>query len=331
MSQTLKRKIYAIKGDVEWAQALGVSLREGVGRFGWSSIDNGDLRRLQSRIDEAGWDDLNEHERDCFQGFLLDLNVGDWVIYINIPTKGYCTMARVTGPYYWEKLDRDFNHRFLVDPETVHEFDRNDSTVHPALSARLKLRGRYWRVNADAEFELLLSGQASQKPFLRRTPQDSATLLQAEIEPLLKQITARIQHTHPNYDLEKLLELIFRAMPRVLRVNRQGGAGDNGADLIVEYEGGLPIPALLTQHTCIVQAKSFTGEHWDTRAVEDIRRAFSKYPTAEVGLIVSTADASTPILDAAVEKLREETGKPVHLLIGADVARFILRFGAMSL
>jgi hypothetical protein len=105
-----------------------------------------------------------------------------------------------------------------------------------------------------------------------------------------------VQRIHPNYDLEALLELVFRAMPNVHKVVRQGGAGDYGADLLVEYESGLPIPALQTQHTCVVQAKSFTGEHWDTQAVADIRRAFERYPTADVGLIVSTAEASTPSL-----------------------------------
>ena len=56
----------------------------------------------------------------------------------------------------------------------------------------------------------------------------------------------------PNYGLEALLEIVFNNIPGVRNVTRQGGAGDHGADLIVEYEGGIPHPAFQTQHTCVV-------------------------------------------------------------------------------
>lgn len=140
-------------------------------------------------------------------------------------------------------------------------------------------------------------------------------------------MTQTVQRTHPNYDLEALVGSVFERVPGVRRVARQGGAGDGGADLLVEYESGMPVPALQSQHLCIVQVKSFVGEHSELRAVEDIRRAFVRYPNADMGLIVSTADASTPAFDEAIVKLREDTGKRVELLIGADVARFLLRFG----
>ena len=66
---------------------------------------------------------------------------------------------------------------------------------------------------------------------------------------------------------------------------------------------------------------------WDKRAVEDIRRAFDRYPAASMGLIVSTAHTTTPEVEEALEDSRKSSGKQVHLLIGSDVARFILRYG----
>ena len=69
-------------------------------------------------------------------------------------------------------------------------------------------------------------------------------------------------------------------------------------------------------------------EHWDTQAVDDIRRAFAAYPDAEAGLIVSTAARPGPTLADALAKLRSDTGKPVNLLIGEEVALFVLRYGA---
>ena len=99
----------------------------------------------------------------------------------------------------------------------------------------------------------------------------------------------------------------------------------------MDFEVGLPTPGLQKQVACVIQVKSFEGEHWDTKAVEDIRRAFDHYSEVEMGLIVSTATSSTEALEGALNKLREETGKSVSLLIGANVAAFLLRFGGQSL
>lgn len=319
--------IYALKGSSDWCNILS-SLQQGEGRFGWSYVKTADLRELKFRIDSNGWDSLSEEEQDCCQIFLLEFKVNDYVIYINVPEWGKCTVARVIGPYEWRFEDSDFNHRFPVDRESVFTFDRNSSSVHPALSARLKLQGRYWRIYLKDEFESLLktlkNGVLKETP---RTPKTNTNFLSSEIQPLLLSITQKIHHTHPNYALEHLLAETLKNIPGVKEVRHQGGAGDHGADIIVIFESGLPIPGLQKQRVCVIQVKSFEGEHWDTKAVHDIRRAFDHYPEAEMGLIVSTAIASAKTLDSELEKIREETGKPVSLLIGADVAAFLLKFG----
>ena len=76
-----------------------------------------------------------------------------------------------------------------------------------------------------------------------------------------------------------------------------------------------------------MQVKSFEGEHWDLGAVQDIRNAFQEYPEADEGVIISTASAPTADFDSALEDLRRDTGKPVSLLIGAEVAAFVLKNG----
>lgn len=327
--------VYALKVDPEWSAAVQNSLQEGVGRFGWSymkgeegqPLTSADLTMLKSRIALTGLSSLSRDDQARYQSFLLDLGRDDWVVYINVPEWGQCTVARVAGPYYWKLLGSDFNHCFSVDPESVRSFDRNAEIVHPALRARLKLQGRWWRIYAAQEFTALVSNLASGAVSKPSTALTDAALLSREIEPLLQEITSRVQRTHPNYGLERLLELVFKNIPGVRGVTRQGGAGDHGADLIVEFEGGIPHPALRTQHICVVQAKSYEGSHLDTQAVRDIERAFAMYPAADRGLIVSTANSSTKELDDAVEKLRQSSGKQVQLLIGADVARFILQFG----
>lgn len=131
--------IYALKVDDENAKMIRAALNEGEGRFGWSYTETADLRELKRRIEESGWDSLSKDEKDCYQSFLLELQPDDYVVYINVPNWGHCTLARVTKPYYWKWTDDDFNHRFGVDPASVQSFDRNDAVVHPALRARLKL------------------------------------------------------------------------------------------------------------------------------------------------------------------------------------------------
>ena len=83
--------IYALRGDEnnpECAAMLYSSLQEGEGRFGWSSIETGDLNKLKQRIEQDGWDSLSDDERECYQAFLLDIREGDYVIYINCPSGG---------------------------------------------------------------------------------------------------------------------------------------------------------------------------------------------------------------------------------------------------
>lgn len=320
--------IYALKVQNEWRSRIYKSLINGEGRFGWSYIQNADLRVLKLKITTNGLRSLSKEEKDCYQRFLLDIKVYDYVVYINVPEWGKCTIARVTGDYLWRYEDDDFNHRFPVDPDSVFTFDRNDAVVHPSLSARLKLQGRFWRIYLKKEFESLLLNLKQGLDGKQRTSQNNHDHLTKEIQPLLKKITEKIHHTHPNTDLESLIAAIFRKIPGVKEVQLNGGPGDHGADLIVDYESGLPVVGLNQQVKCVVQIKSFQGEHCDLQAVDDIRRAFEHYPDADIGLIISTANSSTDALDSALDDIRNDKsiGKPVSLLIGADLATFYLRF-----
>ncbi|MCX7787784.1 MAG: restriction endonuclease [Spirochaetes bacterium] len=321
--------IYAIKAaeDPHSKLLLFESLQKGEGRFGWSYIPEADMHELQKRVKNEGWDSLSEDEQNCYHEFLLEIKQGDYVIYINVPIWGQCSVAKVIGPYEWRYDEEDFNHRFKVDPSSVFTFDRNEAMIHPYLRARLKLRGRYWRIYAKKEFQELL--QAYQAGLLRGVPRSleyNLMFLEKNLEPVLQTVTEGIYKTHPNFELEELIATVFKKVPGVKEVERKSGRGDKGADIIIRFESGLPILGLLEQKTCIIQVKSYTGEQWDTRAVDDIKRAFQQYPEAEYGIIVSTG-LPTKTLEEEIEKLIEETGKTVSLLIGNDLAKFFLKYG----
>jgi hypothetical protein len=59
-------QIYALKGDPDTAKDVYASLKEGVGRFGWSyttddagnPLGDADLKRLKAKIEATGWTSL---------------------------------------------------------------------------------------------------------------------------------------------------------------------------------------------------------------------------------------------------------------------------------
>ena len=318
--------IYAIKAPEEIEDVNNVydSLIQGEARFGWSYIDTADQRKLTERVGRDGWDSLNEHEQKCYHEFLLRVSCGDYFIYVNAPEWGKCTLARVTGEYVWRYDDADFNHRFPVGRESVHTFKRNDAMVPTALCARLKLRGRWWTIYTAGDFDLLLRRLNEGTPPGPRSFASDLVDLQRKLKPSLSKIVATIQDTFPGKELERFVEKIFARVPGVKQVIRKEGRADRGADLIVTFEAG-SIPGLM--QTLVVQVKSYRGLLSETRAVEDIRRAFNEYPEAAMGLIVSTATSASDEFDRELDCLSEQTGKPVCLLIGDELAGFVLSHG----
>ena len=313
-------KIFALKApDAEDVKKIYRSLQGGEGRFGWSYAESADLRQLDERIRQNGWNSLSDEERDCYQHFLLSICPNDYVVYINVPSDGTCTAAKVTGCYEWRYEDDDFNHRFAIDASSVRVFDRNGAHVHPHLSRRLKLRGRWWRVYAEREFRSLLDKlEEGAVEHGTRTPEDYLAYLREGVKERLTPVAAEIQHTYPGKDLEELIAATFKRVPGVRQVEHMKGPADRGADLEVEIE---TIPPLVQK--LVVQVKSYEGEIGDTRAVEDIANTIDD---ADMGLIVSTATSVSAGFRDAMDKLKEERGKPVELLYESELAHFVLKY-----
>ena len=316
--------IYALKVDDGWPWLIRESLKNGEGRFGWSYVETANLHELRNLIATDGWNSLNNEEKDCYHELLLSLNSGDYVVYINVPEWGQCTLAEVTGTYFWRWADNDFNHRFPVDPKSVRSFDRNDAMVAPALRARLKLRGRCYRIYAEEEFRRLVETLPRGVQPAPRTLGNNLHDLTDEMKPSLSTVAEKIRHLPPNTDLESLVEQVFRRVPGVRSVTRQGGAGSRGADLVVELDFG-SIPELV--QTLVVQVQPHPGMLREPSAVDDIRRAFGAYD-ADMALIVSTATNHDPAVECQLDRLREDTMKPVAWLSGDELAAFFLQHGS---
>ena len=243
---------------------------------------------------------------------MLSLKSGGHVVYINVPDWGQCASARVTGNYLWRWVDNDFNHRFPVDPNSVYAFDRNDAMVAPALRERLKLRGRCYRIQMEEEFERLVDALRHGVESAPRTLGDSPHDLSDEMKPSLAAVTEKIRNKHTNAHLGRLVEQVFRRVPWVRSVTRQGGAGDPGAALVVELELG-SISQLV--QTLVVKVTSCQGTLSDALVVSDNCRALGAYD-ADMVLIVSPAISWDPTVERELDRLREDTMKPVALLAG---------------
>ena len=326
-------QIHVLKTDCEeneyWKPRIYDSLKNGTGRFAWSYIENGDLHFLKDKIEKGGYESLSGDEKKCWSAnFLLNIQKGDYLVYLNLPKWGLCTIAKVKDAYKWDKWDTDFNHAIPVEGETVREFDRNDKDVHPALSERLKLRGRWYRIYLRAEFEDLLvklkKGILSGKHASR---DDRLNLLVKDMEPFLENISKDMQFTHPKKRLEELVEYILRKIPNVCNVERKQGRADFGADIIFEYKTGIPFGGLQKLERCAVQVKSYEGDLDYKEALHDLRKAFNIDDSFTSGLIISTALKMTNEFAEELETLSNEFRKQIGVLIGKELAQWFIKYG----
>jgi hypothetical protein len=314
----------------EYIEYVSNSVKAGVSRFGWSWFDSADLNSLKNK----NWEDMSNDEKVVWSksSFLLDIQKNDWVVHINCPEWGRCLAAKVTAPYTFDNSlsEGDFRHRIDIDTESVIEFDRNDPNVHPIVSKKLKLRGRFWRIYCEDEFfesiknlkegNIELHGESRGIFFLKK-----------ELSTPLKKITELIHKNHDGKNLERFIAEVFRKVPFVENVidNGFGWGTDYGADLIVEYRSGLPVNGLEKIEKVVIQIKSYNGEHWETHAVEQIKEAINQYE-ADAGMLITTA-IKTERIQEAIDKLSLDIEKPVALLAGEDVARFVMKYYADEL
>ena len=332
--------IWALKGPspndydqeeyTEVLKFLSSSIRKGVSRFGWGYIDTADLTKLQDKT----WQEMNYKEQNCWSkaNFLLEVEKGDWVVHINLPYWGACFAGQVIEEYSFEQTDNevsDYRHTLKLDPTTIIEFERNDDEVLPIISSRLKLQGRYWTIQYVDEFLQTINNIKAEALGKKESESVGVFYLKQDLSPLLKSITDKIQKAHPAGKLESFIAEVLRKVPNVINVSEHGkhkGWGtDNGADLIVTYKSGLSFSNLEKEEKLVVQVKSYTGQHWETNAVEQIEDALTEFEAA-TGLIITTAQ-STENLEKAVEALSSKLNKPIGLIAGEGVAKFVLKYG----
>ncbi|MCC5917953.1 MAG: restriction endonuclease [Cryomorphaceae bacterium] len=257
---------------------------------------------------------------------LLRVQKGDWIVHVNMPAYGKCVAVQTTGTYQFDAgIDchwgKDFHNHFPVDVSTIIEFDRNDPNILPSVN--LAPRRRAQKVLQVRDFlqsiANLKSGQFDDMDPAER----NITHLRGKVTELLPAITKQIHEMNKSKAFERFLQRIFEGMPNTISIqNGFGWKTDHGADLIVEFENPIVNVNLTTK--LVVQAKSFTGKHHDTHAVDQIEIGINEYE-ADAGLLITTGK-ETEALEEYIREKSEQMGKTIDLIAGDEVARFVLRY-----
>lgn len=257
---------------------------------------------------------------------LLRVRKGDWIVHVNMPKYGKCVAVRAAGEYQFDQgiacsWGLDFNNYFPIEEESFIEFDRNDPNI--ISSVNLAPRRRAQKVLQVNDFLKSLDNLKEGKYDAVNQKEKSLTHLQEKFSELLPQITTQIQEMNRSKEFERFLQRIFENMPNTISIqNGFGWKSDHGADLIVEFEN--PIVNVNVTTKLIVQAKSYWGQHADTKAIDQIVTGINKY-NADAGLLITTA-RETERLEKYIRAKSEEMEKTIDLIAGDDVAKSVLRY-----
>ena len=259
-------------------------------------------------------------------GFLLDIRSGDWIVHVNLPEYGRCVAVQVTGEYGFDgglscSWGHDFCNYLPVDPSTITEFSRNDPNVLPSVNLKPMRRGQ--RVRKVDDFLASLENLRHSRYDSHATGAKGVIHLRERVnQEILPRLTRAIQEMNKGKEFEKFLHEVFRQMPHTVSIkNGFGWRTDHGADLIVDFQN--PVAGVTLNTRLVVQAKSFTGDHHDLHAVDQIVEGMEKYK-ADGGLLITTGNA-TEALEAYVLSQSEATGRTIDLIAGAEVGRFVMR------
>jgi hypothetical protein len=286
------------------------SIKKGKSRFGWGSKDKDNLR-----------DKWNGK-----QGFLLSIKKDDWIVHVNSPEWGKCVAVQVLGEYEFDEGVQcdwgvDFRHVIPVNAETIVEFKRRNNNILPTVN--LNPRQRYHRVHAVNDF--LQSIENFKKGGVQLSDGETKEIyhLKKKTNETLQQITNLIHNTHRGKELERFFAQVFRKIHNVVDVNENGFGykTDNGADLILTTQ--VSIASIEFENKIVVQLKSFVGSHYELSAIDQVVTGI-KYYNADAGIIITTA-RKTEELETEIQKRSDEIDKPIDLIAGDDVAKFVIK------
>lgn len=299
--------------------------------------DEGDRKVVYDEIGRGrsrfGMWDQQISLRDEYYGknrLLLEIRPGDWIVHINMPEYGKCVAVQAAGEYQFDvgltcpDGRTDFNNVIPNRPETIVEFDRRDPNVVPSIN--LGPMKRIQRVYQVGDFLFSLENLRQNKYGGVALADRASVHLQDRVKGMLSEITKAIHEMNKSKEFERFLQKVFSSVPGAKATpNGFGWRSDHGADLLVEFAS--PVFGIGLTSSLAVQAKSYEGDHFDLKGVDQIVEGVRKYG-ADAGLLITTANRTQRLEDYIQTKSEE---LDIYLIAGPEVAEFVLRHAPAAL
>jgi hypothetical protein len=288
-----------------------------------------DLRLLRQKLSAGAT--LAEEEGSVWRNRrLLDTEpdgtrAGDMLVLPNLPEQGRWLLARVTGPYHFEfppeqEAGRDYGHIVPVEVVRLPEGDlgvieADNEHVHGGLRASMQARSRLWSVDRWKEpIDRLLSLLAQGVHLSAPAPPEHHN--RGFAEDMRRAAWSSIRTHFHGAKFEGLVVALFEKLYPDASVDHIGGAGEQGADLLVTTRDVLGFETKIA-----VQVKMYEGTHDDLGALDQLRTA-RRMHQVDAGVVVSTATTLSERFEAERAALEKEM--PVRVLYGLELTNLLL-------
>ncbi|MEM7160217.1 MAG: restriction endonuclease [Myxococcota bacterium] len=310
---------------------IAAELKAGRLRQGWGHEANQDLRVIHStpRADRVA------HQHAAWRGNrrLLEatgdgLQLGDVVVFPNVPEPGRWAFARITGGYRYE-IDAnqgDYGHIREVEPWLTGGGELawvvpNHELVPAPMRRSMTCRSRMWSVDAFGEaIELVLS--ALEKGQALTDAQSPDERFSTFVGSMRSEAYKLVDHGWGAAELEDLVVRVLRNRYRAshpnARVDPKGGTGEHGIDVLVTLPDPLGVSLKIG-----VQVKKHEGVETGLRSLEQIAEA-REYWGIHAGIVLTTATEVSEEYEAKREALTEELGIDVQVLCRGQFVDLVL-------
>ncbi len=331
-------KFYAMRTDRENQDLVLEELRQGRLRQGWGYAPDQDLRLVQSRKQEGT--PLSTEQKEAWGNRRMlggddGFSPSDTILLLpNLPKVSQFILVEVNGEYDYQPIRlskgrQDYGHILPVTlpPSGLTGFAYRDPRVLAPLRRSLTCRSRIWSLADHAEnirglLDLTRGGdiQHIQLDLTEAFKQTYGRAFGVVRLALQEAFQKELERAFTSADFEAPCEILLRTIFPFATVERTGGAGEHGADIVVTWKDSLiPNPdgeVSPLSWRLVVQVKDWDRTAADLKPIDQIRTAKQYYEDepesiVKAGLIITRCDHES----SAFSEHRESTAKDLNIPI----------------
>lgn len=322
----------AIRTDKSSTPLILRELEAGRLRQGWGWEDYHDLRLLRAKRQAGQPLEGDEHEawlnRRLYEETWDGLQDGDIVVLPNLPEQGQWLLARIDGPYRFDRTGDCHSHGHVRPVQLIRTPAGEPAVVHPTywevpagLRRSMRTPRRMWTLDQygsaiDAILRKIEAGAPT------HTPTDAEQRLDLFAEKLRAQSYALIDQVFGGVELEHLVVRMLRARYRSshpqAQVIHKGGPAEHGIDVLIKLPDPLGVDLEIG-----VQVKKHDGHEWSEHSLTQLRHAREHWGI-HAGVVITTAEATTKAFDAACNELQDELKIPIRVIVRDELVDMVL-------